>query len=122
MSDPTGTYQFTSDNMGRLTNTTTSYAFLTERNFATSYDYDAVSNRTGFTNPESGMTSYVYDTLNRLQTLTPPMCCWSMRSRPRAKRGTGPGRTEPSDYYRGQLSFFTRSACEASDDAEGDTG
>src|SRR5216684_2020332 len=34
--------------------------------------YDAASNRTGFTDPESGATSYVYDTLNRLQTLTPP--------------------------------------------------
>jgi RHS repeat-associated protein len=58
--------------MGRLTNTTTSYAFLTGRNFTTSYSYDAASNRTGFTDPESGSTSYAYDTLNRLQTLTPP--------------------------------------------------
>ena len=72
MTDPTGTYQFTFDNMGRLTGTTTSYAFLTGRNFTTSYGYDAASNRTGFTDPESGATSYVYDTLNRLQTLTPP--------------------------------------------------
>jgi RHS repeat-associated protein len=72
VADPTGTYQFTFDNMGRLTNTTTSYAFLTGRNFTTSYGYDAASNRTGFTDPESGTTSYVYDTLNRLQTLTPP--------------------------------------------------
>jgi RHS repeat-associated protein len=72
VTDPTGTYQFTFDNMGRLTNTTTSYAFLTGRNFTTSYAYDAASNRTGFTDPESGSTSYVYDTLNRLQTLTPP--------------------------------------------------
>jgi RHS repeat-associated protein len=72
VADPTGTYQFTFDNMGRLTNTTTSYAFLAGRNFATSYSYDAASNRTGFTDPESGATSYVYDTLNRLQTLTPP--------------------------------------------------
>ncbi len=72
VTDPTGTYQFTFDNMGRLTNTTTSYAFLTGRNFTTSYGYDAASNRTGFTDPESGATSYVYDTLNRLQTLTPP--------------------------------------------------
>jgi len=72
VADPTGTYQFTFDNMGRLTNTTTSYAFLTGRNFTTSYAYDAASNRTGFTDPESGATSYVYDTLNRLQTLTPP--------------------------------------------------
>jgi hypothetical protein len=38
----------------------------------TSYPYDAASNRTGFTDPENGATSYVYDTLNRLETLTPP--------------------------------------------------
>src|SRR5260370_39906594 len=42
------------------------------RNFTTSYSYDAASNRTGFTDPENGSTSFVYDTLNRLQTLTPP--------------------------------------------------
>ncbi len=72
VSDPTGTYQFTFDNMGRLTGTTTAYAFLTGRNFTTSYVYDAASNRTGFTDPENGATGYVYDTLNRLQTLTPP--------------------------------------------------
>src|SRR5713226_9013402 len=59
--------------MGRLTATTTSYAFLTGRNFTTSYAYDAASNRTGFTDPESGATSYAYDTLNRLQALTPPV-------------------------------------------------
>ena len=72
VSDPTGTYQFTFDNMGRLTGTATSYAFLTGRNFTTGYGYDAASNRTSFTDPESGSTAYVYDTLNRLQTLTPP--------------------------------------------------
>ena len=72
VSDPTGTYQFTFDNMGRLTGTITSYAFLTGRNFTTGYGYDAASSRTSFTDPESGSTAYVYDTLNRLQTLTPP--------------------------------------------------
>ncbi len=72
VTDPTGTYKFTFDNMGRLTGTTTSYSFLTGRNFTTAYAYDAASNRTGFTDPESGSTTYVYDTLNRLQTLTPP--------------------------------------------------
>src|SRR6266702_28157 len=72
VTDPTGTYQFTFDNMGRLTGTTTSYSFLTGRNFTTSYSYDKASNRTGFTDPESGSTTYAYDTLNRLQTLTPP--------------------------------------------------
>jgi RHS repeat-associated protein len=72
VTDPTGTYSFTFDNMGRLTNTTTQYAFLTARNFTTSYGYDAASNRTGFTDPEGGGSTYAYDTLNRLQTLTPP--------------------------------------------------
>ena len=72
VTDSTGTYQFTFDNMGRLTSTTTSYAFLTGRNFTTAYAYDAASNRTGFTDPESGSTTYAYDTLNRLQSLTPP--------------------------------------------------
>src|SRR5262249_14925281 len=51
--------------------TTTSYSFLA-RNLTTSYGYDKASNRTSFTDPESGSTTYAYDTLNRLQTLTPP--------------------------------------------------
>jgi len=72
VSDPTGTYAFAYDNMGRLIGTTTSYSFLTSRTFTTSYAYDAASNRTGFTDPESGSTSYSYDTLNRLTTLAPP--------------------------------------------------
>jgi RHS repeat-associated protein len=72
VSDPTGTYQFTFDNMGRLTSTTTNYNFLTARAFTTGYGYDAASNRTSFTDPEGGATTYGYDTLNRLQTLTPP--------------------------------------------------
>jgi len=33
---------------------------------------ETASNRTGFTDPESGLITYAYDTLNRLQTLTPP--------------------------------------------------
>lgn len=72
VSDPTGTYQFSFDNMGRLTGTTTDYSFLTSRTFTNAYAYDAGSNRTSFTDPENGVTSYVYDTLNRLSTLTPP--------------------------------------------------
>ena len=72
VTDPTGTYQFTFDNMGRLSGTSTQYAFLTSRSFTTSYGYDSASNRTGFTDPENGSSSYVYDTLNRLHTLTPP--------------------------------------------------
>lgn len=72
VSDPTGTYQFNFDNMGRLTGTTTDYSFLTSRSFTNAYAYDAASNRTSFTDPESGVTSYAYDSLNRLTTLTPP--------------------------------------------------
>ena len=72
VTDPTGTYSFTFDNMGRLAGTTTNYSFLTSRTFTTSYAYDAASNRIGFTDPEGGSTAYVYDTLNRLQTLTAP--------------------------------------------------
>ena len=53
MTDPTGTYQFTFDPstalragfMGRLTGTSTQYAFLTSRTFTTSKGYDAASNR-----------------------------------------------------------------------------
>ncbi len=72
VNDPTGTYAFAYDNMGRLIGTTTSYSFLTSRNFTTSYSYDAASNRTGFTDPEGGTTGYTYDTLNRLTALAPP--------------------------------------------------
>jgi len=73
VTDPTGTYQFTFDNMGRLTGTATQYALLPSRTLTTAYSYDKASNRTGFTDPENGSTSYAYDTLNRLQTLTPPV-------------------------------------------------
>jgi len=72
VNDPTGTYAFAYDNMGRLLGTTTSYSFLASRSFANTYTYDAASNRTGFTDPENGSTTYSYDTLNRLTTLAPP--------------------------------------------------
>jgi len=72
VNDPTGTYAFAYDNMGRLIGTTASYSFLTGRNFTTSYTYDAASNRTGFTDPENGSATYSYDTLNRLTSLAPP--------------------------------------------------
>jgi RHS repeat-associated protein len=72
VNDPTGTYGFSYDNMGRLIGTSTSYSFLTARNLTESYAYDKASNRTEFTDPENGSTTYVYDTLNRLQTLSPP--------------------------------------------------
>jgi RHS repeat-associated protein len=68
VNDPTGTYGFSYDNMGRLTGTSTQYAFLTGT-FTNAYSYDANSNRTGFTAPDGSTNTYSYDTLNRLSTL-----------------------------------------------------
>ena len=41
VTDPSGTYGFQYDNMGRLVGTTTNYSFVTTRTFTTSYGYDA---------------------------------------------------------------------------------
>ncbi len=69
--DPTGTYGFTYDNLGRLTQTATNYSFLASRTLTVNYTYDAGSNRLTMSGPETGpATSYVYDTLNRLTSLT----------------------------------------------------
>ena len=38
-------------------------------NLTNSYAYDAASNRTGYTAPDSSTNTYTYDTLNRLTTL-----------------------------------------------------
>jgi RHS repeat-associated protein len=72
VTDPTGTYGFAYDNMGRLVGTTTKYTFLPNTTYTNSYSYDAASNRVSMTDPQNGVTSYAYDTLNRLTTLTPP--------------------------------------------------
>ena len=66
VNDPTGTYAFAYDNMGRLIGTTTTYSFLPNVPFSNSYSYDADSNRTGYTAPDSSTNTYTYDTLNRL--------------------------------------------------------
>jgi YD repeat-containing protein len=58
VNDPTGTYAFAYDTMGWLIGTTTNYSFLSARSFTTAYTYDAASNRTSFTDPESGSTTY----------------------------------------------------------------
>jgi RHS repeat-associated protein len=65
VNDPTGTYGFAYDNMGRLIGTTTQYAFLPGTTFSNSYTYDAASNRKSFTAPDGGTNTYVYDVLNR---------------------------------------------------------
>jgi RHS repeat-associated protein len=69
VSDPTGTYGFAYDNMGRLVGTSTSYAFLSGPTFTNSYTYDAASNRTSLTAPDGSISTYGYDTLNRLNGL-----------------------------------------------------
>ncbi len=71
VTDPTGTYGFAYDNMGRMVGATTQYTFVTGT-YTNAYTYDADSNRASMTDPQNGVTSYVYDTLNRLSTLTPP--------------------------------------------------
>jgi RHS repeat-associated protein len=70
--DPTGTYQLTYDNMDRLTQTSTVYAFISGKTFPVGYAWDAGSNLTSMTDPQNGSTTYTYDTLNRLATLKDP--------------------------------------------------
>jgi RHS repeat-associated protein len=69
VNDPTGTYAFAYDNMGRLVGTTTNYSFLTGTTFTNAYTYDANSNRTGYTAPDGSTNTYTYDALNRLTSL-----------------------------------------------------
>ena len=69
VNDPTGSYGFAYDNMGRLIGTTTQYSFLPSTNFTNSYTYDANSNRLGYTAPDGSTNTYSYDTMNRLSTL-----------------------------------------------------
>jgi len=52
VSDPTGTYGFAYDNMGRLIGTSTQYSWLSGLNFQNAYAYDAASNRTSLTAPD----------------------------------------------------------------------
>ncbi|HVP44040.1 MAG TPA: DUF6531 domain-containing protein, partial [Terriglobales bacterium] len=63
-------YQFAYDRIGRLTQTTTNYSFLSGRTYTVSYAYDAAGNRTSMTDPANGVTTYSYDSLNRLTGLT----------------------------------------------------
>ncbi|MBI1747675.1 MAG: hypothetical protein HYR55_13975, partial [Acidobacteria bacterium] len=70
VTDPTGTYGFAYDNMGRLIGTSTQYSFLPGHNFQNAYAYDAASNRAYLVAPDGSYNSYNYDTLNRLTTLT----------------------------------------------------
>jgi RHS repeat-associated protein len=69
VTDPTGTYALAYDNMNRLTQAGSNYAFLTVGNLAVQYGYDAASNRTSMIDPQNLSTVYGYDVLNRLSTL-----------------------------------------------------
>ena len=68
VSDPTGSYGFAYDNMGRLIGTSTQYTFVSGT-YTDTYTYDAASNRTSLTAPDGSITTYGYDTLNRLNGL-----------------------------------------------------
>jgi RHS repeat-associated protein len=69
-SDTTGTYNLVYDGMGRLTQSSTQYSFLSAQTLVNNYTYDANSNRASFANPQGGATSYSYDSLNRLASVT----------------------------------------------------
>ena len=69
VSDATGTYAFIYDNMNRLTEADTTYAFISIGLKAIKYGYDAASNHTSMTDAQNVGTAYGYDTLNRLTSL-----------------------------------------------------
>ena len=69
VSDPTGTYGFAYDNMGRLIGTTHAVRVPAGLQLPERYTYDAASNRTSLTAPDGSITTYGYDTLNRLNGL-----------------------------------------------------
>jgi YD repeat-containing protein len=54
---------------GRLIGTSTQYSYLPALNFQNAYTYDAASNRTSLTAPDGSISTYGYDTLNRLNGL-----------------------------------------------------
>lgn len=72
IADATGTYGFSYDVMNRVTQASTAYSFIPGKTFTVQYGYDLNSNRTSMTDPQSAVTSYVLDGLNRVTTLTYP--------------------------------------------------
>jgi RHS repeat-associated protein len=71
--DPTGTYGFVFDYVGRLIGVSTQYSFLPGTPFAITYSYDSASNRVAMVDPQNASTTYGYDTLNRLTSLLNPV-------------------------------------------------
>ena len=70
VADPSGTYSFGYDNLGRLIGSSTQYSFLGGQTLTNAYTYDANSNRLSLTNPQGGVTTYSYDSLNRMTGIT----------------------------------------------------
>jgi RHS repeat-associated protein len=70
--DPTGTYQFSYDNLGRQKQATTNYAFLPARTLTVKSGYDVGSNRTSMTNAENESWTYGYDDAGRFTQITDP--------------------------------------------------
>lgn len=58
--------------MGRLTQASTSYSFLPGHTYNVGYGYDAASHRTWMSDPQNATTTYLYDSLDRMGTLTYP--------------------------------------------------
>lgn len=64
-----GSYSFAYDNVGRLTQTNTTYSFLAGGSRSVKYGYDAGSNRTSLTDPQGVATAYSYNSLNQLSSM-----------------------------------------------------
>jgi RHS repeat-associated protein len=79
VSDPTGSYGFAYDNMGRLIGTSTQYSFLpgitsltAPDGSTTSYTYDTLNRLNGLANSWAGSFGFGYDALSRRTSLTRP--------------------------------------------------
>lgn len=72
VSDSTGTYAFSYNSQGKLSQAQTSYSFLPGKTFTTSYTYDAASNLTGMVDPQGGLISYVYNPSGEPSSITTP--------------------------------------------------
>ena len=69
--DSDSSLTFTYDALGRLIQAATG-ATIAQPATPIAYTYDLNGNRVSMTDPEGGLTSYAYDPLNRLTTLTSP--------------------------------------------------
>ncbi len=67
--DASGSYQLSYDSLGRLTGVTTNYSFV-PGTYAISFTYDLAGNRLTMTDSQNVVTGYVYDSLNRVNSMT----------------------------------------------------